>query len=51
MNKENIWALWPDDVMCPLDDVSEFTHKSDDYTLVLVTKYDEYGFPLEWNMK
>ena len=37
----DLWALWPDGHMCPLEDVWEFNHRSDDYHVVEVTQYEE----------
>ena len=37
----DLWALWPDDYMCPIGEVeTELTWRSDDYMLVVVTEYD-----------
>lgn len=45
---DDLWALWPDDYMCPLDTVSEHTHRSDDYQVVRVEEYLADGYPLYW---
>ena len=45
----DLWALWPDDYMCPLGEVEgELTWRSDDYMLVVVTEYDGSGLPDKW---
>lgn len=48
MNKEDVWALWPDDFMCPKDEVEEYNFKSDDFMWVVVESYDETGSPIEF---
>lgn len=48
----DLWALWPDDFMCPLGEVEEHLQppcaRSDDYARVEVLAYDETGTPAEW---
>lgn len=48
------WALWPDDFMCPLDEVGEYLRppcaRSDDYQVVYVSEYDESGTPTTWGL-
>lgn len=47
---KDLWALWPDHFMVPLDEVSDYTHRSDDYEIVEVLEYDaELGYePIKW---
>lgn len=44
----DIWLLWPDGTMCPLDESNEYEYMSDDYHLVDVLAYDEFGSPQLW---
>lgn len=46
--KKDLWAIWPDDVMCPINELHEYNHKSDDFSVVEVTEYDEYGSPIKY---
>ena len=49
--EDDIWALWPNDFMCPRFEIDEHITRggcSDDYELVVVTKYDETDGPCEW---
>lgn len=48
--EKDLWALWPDGVMCPAEEIEEHLTcgKSDDYALVEVLSYDETGHPKEW---
>jgi hypothetical protein len=50
---DDIWAIWPDDFMCPKEEIESNTMmenmaRSDDYYLVNVTTYDMDGNPLSW---
>lgn len=46
------FALWPDDFMCPADEVEEMLRppcaRSDDFQWVIVTAYDYTGSPTAW---
>lgn len=44
----DLWALWPDDTMCPIDELCDYNYMSDDYELVNVISYDEFGSPHFW---
>lgn len=48
----DLWALWPDSVMCELDEIEEFLRppcaRSDDYQVVSVLEYDDDGSPSKW---
>jgi hypothetical protein len=44
--KEDIWVIWPDDFMCRLSEIEEFSHRSNDYKIIHVLQYDEDGTPL-----
>ena len=52
MDKPDLWAMWPDDFMCPACEVEEFLNpplaRSDDYFLVEVTSYGGDGMPDNW---
>ena len=52
MSAPDLWALWPDALLCPLAEVEEYLQppcaRSDDFQRVQVTKYDEAGEPCEW---
>jgi hypothetical protein len=50
VSREDIWALWPDDYMCPIGEVEgELMWRSDDYMLVVVTEYDGACMPDRWH--
>lgn len=48
----DLWALWPDDFMCPLGESECYLNPpcalSDDFAVVEVTEYDEHGEPIKW---
>lgn len=48
----DLWALWPDDVMCPLNEINDALTppfaRSGDYQTVLVTSYNEANHPDQW---
>lgn len=54
--KKDLWAMWPDDFMCPLEEIKEWTGegrwsgfaRSDDYFLVEVLEYGCDGTPMWW---
>lgn len=52
MLDKDIWAVWPDDFMCPQNEVVEYLTppfaRSYDYTLVQVLEYTQDGTPLWW---
>jgi hypothetical protein len=53
MTKPDLWAIWPDDFMCPVTEVEEFMTppcaRSDDYMVVIVTEYGGDGTPSHWH--
>jgi len=50
----DLWALWPDDFMCPAGEIEQWTMmgtgvaRSDDYRMVEVLEYDGTGAPVNW---
>lgn len=50
---EDEWVLWPDDHMCPADELdSEVRNgRSDDVLHVIVTQYTDDGMPYAWSNK
>lgn len=42
------WVLWPDGVMASLNTLHNYKYRSDDFILIVVTKFDEFGNPIEW---
>jgi len=48
LDAPDLWAKWPDDYMCPISEVSEHNHRSDDYEVVDVKAYDETATPSAW---
>jgi hypothetical protein len=50
--RRDLWAVWPDDFMCPVGEVEEMMSppcaRSDDYVVVEVLEYDGTGSPCRW---
>lgn len=48
----DLWAWWPDDFMCPLDEVEEYLRppcaRSDDFMVVDIMEYNDDGTPHRW---
>lgn len=44
----DLWAKWPDDYMCPINEVAQHGHRSDDYEVVDVKAYDGTATPSAW---
>lgn len=47
----DLWALWPEDFMCPMSEVHLFSHRSDDFEIVNVTAYDTDDEPSRWERR
>jgi hypothetical protein len=49
---DDIWAMWPDDYMCPIAEVEEAMSppcaRSDDFCRVRVLAYGGDGTPSNW---
>lgn len=45
---KDLWALWPNSVMVPLEELHGMSHMSDDYEIVNVLSYDEANMPHTW---
>lgn len=47
--KDDVWCLWPDGFMCPIEEMEEWIpFKSEPFQVVNVTSYDKSGEPCEW---
>lgn len=46
MSEPVLVALWPDGYWCEADELSQHSHRSDDYRLVEVTEWDDEGEPM-----
>ena len=50
--EQDLWALWPDDFMCPIAEIDEYLQppcaRSDDFERVEIVAYDEAGTPSLW---
>lgn len=51
-DERDLWALWPDDYMCPRGEVEAMLSppcaRSDDFMIVEVLEYGEDAAPLRW---
>lgn len=52
MDKRDLWAWWPDDYMCPIEEVEEMMRppcaRSDDYQVIEVMEYGPDASPARW---
>jgi len=47
--KDDLWCLWPDGFMCQKHEVEDWLcYRSDDYEVVKVLRYNQYGDPCDW---